>query len=252
MAAKKKNKKISIKQRRRKRIIKWTSIIILAATAITLFLLSDLFNIKEVKVTNNNKVSKEEIISLSQIHTNENMFKFLKLKAIERIKSNSYIEEVKIHRKINGTVEIIVKERVATYMLKLEEENVAYINNQGYILDITTEKIEKPIIIGYITENIEKGERLDIKDLKKLDSVIKIMNTAKERQIAEKITTINIENDQDYLFEMGNDGKLIHFGDAKNINDKFVKLMAVLEDTEGQAGEIFLQNIDKIYFRKEV
>ena len=45
---------------------------------------------------------------------------------------------------------------------------------------------------------------------------------------------------------------MIHFADSKSINDKFVKLVAVLEDTVGEKGEIFLKNVDKIYFRKEV
>ena len=50
-------------------------------------------------------------------------------------------------------------------MLNMEEEQFAYINNQGYILEISSEKIEKPIILGYSTENIEPGKRL-MKSLK--------------------------------------------------------------------------------------
>ena len=104
MSAKKsKPKKKSNSNNRKKRfkIVKWTSLIILTFTALAIFLLSDLFNIKEIKVLSNNKLSAEEIIYLSNIKTNENMFKFLKIKAIEDIKQNPYIETVKIHRKLN-------------------------------------------------------------------------------------------------------------------------------------------------------
>ena len=252
MSPKKKNKKINIKKKKRIKILKWTSLIILIIAAITIFLLSDIFNIKEIKVSNNNKVSEEEIILLSGIKANENMFKFFKLKAIEKIKTNPYIEDVTIHRKLNGIIDIKVTERVATFMLALEEEQFGYINNQGYILELSNEKIEKPVLTGYETEPIEVGNRLNVEDLKNLNTVIKIVKTAEERQIENKITKIDFENNQNILITMESEGKLIHFGNEKNINDKFVKLIAVLEDTAGQNGEIFLKNIDKVYFRKEV
>ena len=222
----------SKKKKIRLRIIKWTSLFVLMVVIIVLFLLSDIFNVKEISVSDNNKVTSEEIISLSGIEINENMFKILKLKTIEKIKTNPYIEEVAIHRKLNGNVEINVKERETTFMLNPEEEQYVYINNQGYILEETTESIDKPIIVGYTTENIEVGRRLDIKDLKKLNTVIKIISAAKEKELADKITSINIENDQDYIVIMKNEGKTIHFGDEKNMNDKFVKLTAVLQDAE--------------------
>lgn len=231
MSPKKKNKRISLKQKRRRKILKWTSIIVLLITAGTLFLLSSVFNIKQINVTGNSKVSSEEIISSSGIKTGENMFKFLKIKAKENIKKNPYVEEVNIKRKINGTIEISIIERVSTYMLAMEENEVAYINNQGYVLEISTETIEKPTIIGYSTENIEAGMRLNLEDLKKLNSVIKIMKAAEEKNILDRITSVNIESSQDITFTMEEDGKTIHFGDEKNINDKFVKLIAVLDDT---------------------
>lgn len=231
MSPKKKNKRISVKQKRRRKILKWTSLIILGITAITLFLLSSVFNIKKIDVVGNTKVTSEEIISSSEIKTGENMFKFLKLKARDNIKKNPYIEEVKIKRKLNGTIEINISERVATYMLALEESQFAYINNQGYVLEISTDTIEKPIILGYKTETIEEGTRLNLEDLKKLNHVIKIMKATEEKGVLEKVTSINIENNQDIILAMDDEGKVIHFGDEKNINDKFVKLIAVLEDT---------------------
>ena len=244
-------KKTTKNNKKRLKIVKWTSLSILVLTAITIFLLSDLFNIKEIKVLDNNKLTGAEIIQLSKIEIDQNMFKFLKIKAIENIKTNPYIETVKIKRKLNGTVEIKVTERVATFMLPIDEE-YAYINNQGYILEKNPERLEIPEIIGYTTENLEPGERLDIPDLKKLNFVIQILSSAKEKGLAEKITNINIENDENFIIVMEEEGKTINFGNSKEINDKFVKLTAVLEDTAGEKGEVFLQNIDKVYFRKEV
>ena len=256
MQSKKKNVKKSSKKtknkKRKLKIIKWTSLCIITVGAVTLFLLSDLFNIKQVKIINNSKVLTEEIINLSGIKINENMFKFFGFQVEEKIKQNPYIETAKVYRKIDGTIEIEVKERVTTYMLALEEGQYAYINNQGYILEKSLEKLQVPVLTGYSSENIEPGLRLEIKDLEKLNTVIQIMNTAKERNLSLKISNIDIENEQDFLITMDAENKLIHFGDSSYISEKFVKLIAVLEDTVGQKGEIFVKNINKIYFRNEV
>ncbi len=82
------------------RVIKCTSLIILSIGALTMFLLSDLFNIKQIKVVNNNKISAQEIINLSGLKIDENMFKFLKIKVTESIKTNPYVESVNVHRKL--------------------------------------------------------------------------------------------------------------------------------------------------------
>lgn len=96
-----KKQKISKKKKKRLKILKWTSLFVLALVAITLFLLSDIFNIKEIKVINNRKISSKEIQELSTLQVDENMFKFLKMTVEEKIKQNPYIETVAIHRKLD-------------------------------------------------------------------------------------------------------------------------------------------------------
>lgn len=246
----KSKKHISKKKKKRLKIIKWTSLFILTVGAISLFLLSDLFNIKEIKVINNNKISAQEIIELSSLKTNENMFKFLRMSVEEKIKQNPYIESADIDRKLNGTIEIEVTERVATYMLLLENQ-YAYINNQGYILEINEEKLELPIISGYTTESLEPGKRLEEDDLKKLDTVIQIIKMANERTLENKITNINIEDEKDFLLSIESESKIIHFGNSSNINDKFINIKAVLNDTVGQKGEIFVKDLNKVFFRED-
>lgn len=245
-----KKQNLSKKKKRRFKILKWTSLFVLVVGGITLFLLSDVFNIKEIKVLNNSKISAQEITELSTLKVNENMFKFFKIGVEEKIKQNPYIESVDIDRKLDGTIEIEVIERVTTYMLLLENQ-YAYINNQGYILEITDVKLEVPTITGYVTENLETGKRLIEEDLKKLDTVIQVIKTAGEKGLENKITNINIEDEKDFLLTMESENKLIHFGDSSNINDKFIMLKAVLEDNVGQKGEIFVKDLNKVFFRED-
>ena len=126
-----------------------------------------------------------------------------------------------------------------------------YINNQGYILEISEIKLEVPTITGYVTEKLEPGQRLEEPDLKRLNTVIQIVKTAEEKELDKKISDINIENERDFLITMESENKLIHFGDSSNVNDKFINIDAVLKDTVGQKGEIFVKDLNKVFFRED-
>lgn len=241
-------KKISKKQemaiKKRKLILKIIRTIILIGILIgTLIyiLLSPLFNIKDVTVTGNNKLSKEEIISLSEIRTEENIFKTSKNDIKNRIKTNPYVENVKIRRKLPDKVEILVVERVATYMLPFANSYV-YINNQGYMLEITSQKANLPIITGFSTpeENLHEGERLLSEDLVKLGEVLQIIESANANGIQELITKIDISNRQDYTIMLEKEKKLVHMGDVSNLSTKMSYINKIIQDEAGIEGEIFV------------
>lgn len=249
-------KKVVTKKTQRKKetkanVLKWTTIIIISLTGLVLILLSDLFNIKEINVLNNNNVSTEEIINLSGIKKDENMFKFLNAKIKAKLKENAYIEDVQIKKNLNGTVLLDIKERDTAFMLKIEA-GYAYINNQGYILEKTTETKDVPIIEGYETKDLEVGTRLINEDLKKLDTIVQIMETSKNKQFDVLITEIDITNKSDYILKIQSENKIVHFGDCSNINEKMLWTIAIVEQEKGHEGEIFVNDISKIFFREKV
>lgn len=61
---------------------------------VTFFLLSPIFNIKNINVSGNSKISSEEILSLSQLRKDENIFKINKQDTREKVKQNAYIDTV--------------------------------------------------------------------------------------------------------------------------------------------------------------
>lgn len=232
---------------------KWLFIILLLLTAIVIFMLSSIFNIKEIKVVNNSKISTEEIINLSTLKIDNNMFKTTNKTIRDNIKTNAYIENVKIKRSINGTVTLNIIERKPTYMLKFANAYV-YINNQGYMLEMSETPLELPAITGFKTpsEQIKEGNRLEVEDLKKLEDVIKIMNSAVETTFASKITEIDISDSNNYKLSITSENKVVDFGTATNINVKLLKIEEIVEKEKGKEGEIYFQNSEKTVFREKV
>ena len=241
------------KPKKTKKIIKWTCLIVIILATIILFMMSSVFNIKEIKVINNNIISAEEIINLSTLKTDTNMFKTTNRIIKNSLKTNAYIEDVKIKRNFNGVITLDITERKPTYMLKLNNEYV-YINNQGYMLEISNTPLQVPIIIGYETptEEIKEGNRLVINDLKKLEDVIKIMNSASDKSFLDTITSIDITDETNYKLIIESENKIVQFGDIKNTNIKMLRIEEVIKQEKGKAGEIYFQNSEKIIFREKV
>lgn len=236
--------------------IKMLIISILVLIAIIAAMLSPLFNIKNIQVVGNTILSSEEIISLSGIKTEENMFKVMKLKTIDRIKENAYINEVAIHKKLPNTIEIQVKERKPSFMLEYGNGYV-YLSNQGYMLEISSIKKDIPTILGTTTskENYKPGNRLNKDDLEKLGTVIKIMAVAKTHNIENLITTIDISNSDNYTLRLEQEKKTVYLGDCSYLETRMSSLMSILENEKDIEGEIFINmniNTRKPYFRESI
>lgn len=252
-----KQQQIAIKKKKAiLKIVKVLTLIIVIIGVSIYVALSPLFNIKEINVTGNSKLSKEEIISLSELKTDENTFKVSKKNIKNKVKANAYIENVKIRRKLPDKVEIIVVERVATYMIPFANSYI-YINNQGYMLEITSQKAEMPAIVGISTpeEELHEGQRLISEDLVKLGEVLQIMESANANELVDLITKIDISNRQDYILTLEKEKKAIHLGDVSNLSTKMAYVKKILNDEKGVEGEI-LVNTDLtnkgVVFREKV
>lgn len=223
------------------RLIKWTSLVILLIGGGVCFLLSSFFNVRNIVISGNEKITQETITSLSGIELEQNTFKISKSKVEQAIKTNAYIDSVKIKRKLPETIEIQVVERKPAYMLTLGNAYV-YMNTQGYLLEISQEKLKAPIITGILTpeDQIQEGNRLCTEDLQKLSNVIQIMDSANNNDIGDLVTKINISNKQDYILELKSEKKNVHVGDTSNLSTKMLYIKKVLQNEKKKEGDIFV------------
>lgn len=218
---------------------------------------SPIFNIKEIQVTNNNITPSDTIISLSELKLDENIFKFNKYNVKNKIKENAYIEDVKIHRKIPNVVQIEITQRQPKYSIDFMGK-YAYINSQGYILEVTDTNNGLPIIQGISTneEEIVPNSRLNEDDLTSLENIIKIMDIAKENNLDTKVTSIDITNKNQYSIYIQEEKKRIHLGENTNLGNKMLYAISIMEKEKGIEGDIYvngdLNNKFQPYFREKV
>lgn len=258
-------KKISPEEERKRRIRKEKRLkIIKAILKIILFiaiiagiaaflLVSPVFNIKEISVSGNNKIQATEIESLSQLNIEQNIFRFSKETVKNNIKQNAYIDSVEIKRKLPNKIEINVTERTPAYQIKFGNA-FAYIDEKGNILEINEEDLKLPLITGYKTqvEDFKAGNMMQEEDVTKLDTVNSIIRVSKSNEIYDMITSIDITNDEEYKVEFKGEGKTAYLGDASNINDRILLLKEILLKEKGNQGEIFINDLNKVFFREKV
>ncbi len=247
------NTKKSKKSKIIKGIVKWTFLLSALVASFIYFMMSPLFDLATVEVINNEKINSDTIISLSGLTIGENVYKTSTKQIQKNIKQNAYIESVQIKRQLPNKILINVKERKATYMLEYAT-SFAYINNQGYILEISEEKLNVPVITGYTTsqEEIKTGSRMNNEDLEKLSTVLKIMESANVNGIVDLVSKINIQNKQNYELILESEKKTVYLGDASNLSNRMLYLKAILEQEKGVEGEIFINgdlNKQDVYFR---
>lgn len=249
--AKKKKRKINTKVI--KAILKILCLIGLIAGTIAFLMISPIFNIAEIEITNNKKISKDTYISLSGIKYGENIYRINKKDIEEKIKSeNAYVQDVKIKRVLPNKLTIEVQERTATYMIELDGTYM-YLDNQGYILEKSKEKLEVPILLGIETdkENIKVKNRLCEEDLQKLNKVLEIYRAASTTEINSLITKMDISDTSNYKLILESEKKTVHLGEATDLVNKFKWIKTIIESERDKKGDIYANrdlNSQPVYF----
>ncbi len=277
-----KNKKKNEKQKNKKqstsnvkKIFKRLFIlIILFAAAMCFFFLSPMFNVQEIIVENNSIISSDTIRSLSSIQLYKNIFLINKSEVKNNILREPYIENVEISRVLPDKIKITVTERYEKYLIEYAEGKYIVIDGQGYVLEVINEKNELPILTGIQTdtsqliqinnnENEENNEnnsspRLCEDDLEKLEIVGSIVATAKNYELYDYITKINIADEDEIVLELESEGKTVYLGDCTQLYARFEYLKTIIDAEKGKKGKIFvngtLQDIpgERAYFREDI
>lgn len=269
---KKKNKKTSKKIKKRPqmhekrrlawdRIVKLFLVICLFVGAGAFLCLSPMFNVQEIIVENNSIIPADTIRSLSGVELYKNIFMIDKLDANERIQENPYINNVKVSRVLPNKVKIVVEERKEKYLLEFAEGKHVILDGQGYILGVATEQKALPILVGART-NIEeliqvKGNknRLCEKDLKRLETVANIIQTAQNYEVDTFITKIDIFDGDNIKLILESEGKTVYLGNCTDLNTRILFMKEMLNSQKGKKGEMFINgdlSQKRVFFRENV
>lgn len=255
-ASQKKDKLSKKTLEKKKPFTEWMIAFVIIIAAIAFVLVSGTFDVAEIVVENNQTISAEKIISFSGIQKGTNIFAVSKKNVKNRLKELSYLNDVKVKKVLPNKIELIAEERTVDFSMQLANSYV-YIDKQGYVLEISTQAPQVPVIIGFTTDlsNIKENDQLVQEDLQKMNMVLKIMEMAQNVNLEKLITRIDVSNKMNYTIYLDTENKIAYLGDGSQLNIRFLYVKKLLEYYQGKSGEIVVNvdlNSEYVYFRETV
>ena len=211
-------------------------IILAVIIGLVVFALSPVFSISTIVIKGNSNVTNDEINSKMDVKVGDNIF----LKNINKIKNSikeiTFVKDVKITRSLPST-----------FIVNVE-------------IDVTKEKREGiPILQGEETtdDEIAVGKRLVVDDLKKLNTVLKIIEVSKSNDINNLISRIGIDGTNNYSIVFESKGITAHLGNCSDLSTRILEVKSILAEVEGKEGDIFIdmdlnEEDSYPYFREKV
>lgn len=216
------------KKRRKKRYILKFFILLMLIAGIYMFLTSSIFDIKSIVVNDCRYHTKEQILEKSKVKIGDNMFKLSIRKASAELLKEPYIKEAVIKRKPPSMVEISIVERREFATVLLGKKYVT-IDPDGMILSKSEVVPAVPLIEGIKIEKAKIGQALIAESNSRYSSIMSVLRSAEENEIAVKKIKVDSSNLKVYVFD-----SLYFVGTPKNLNKNMKNISKVLRNMATQ------------------
>ena len=188
------------------------------------------FQVSNIIVLGNSKMTPEEIESRLNILLEKNTFLLDKQKIKEAFSSDPYIESVEISSKFPKTAIFNIKKRQAVATVKFSG-GFLVIDENGAVLESTQElsKIVKPLISGIEVTQVKLGEKLDIENHDIFGLIQSVITNVRSAKLLNNISQIEITGDSEILMTTPQ-GVNVLLGKGENLNEKMLILNQILID----------------------
>jgi hypothetical protein len=221
---------------------------------------STFFNVKNIEVTGDQRVSKQDIIYLAAVSENDNIFSINIFVMEKKIATHPWVQSATIKRKLNSTLIFNIKEEVPLAIVKIENLADIIINTSGKPFKEYNPKNDDldnlPVISGLELTSLNNKYLFNGDLFNSIMGVLKINSFSAIKQvIGDKKTGITIETDDIFNRKEENDESTIKiklgFDDFKEKLKKAQKISDYMTKNypEKAIGSMDLFNIEKIFIK---
>ncbi|MCC5911868.1 MAG: FtsQ-type POTRA domain-containing protein [Clostridiaceae bacterium] len=189
---------------------------------------SDFLNLEEINVKQNTELAEEEIIEASRLITNRNILQYNLSEIEDNLKTHPYIKDAQVTRKLPRTITITVAER-EKYAIIPYMGSYIYIDQDKVVLEAYSGGLIEglPLVTAVEFNSFKVGEKIDIANYHLLDKVMELIQVAKEMEIIEMISEINM-GDENNIKLMTFDGVEVLLGQTVDPIYSMVALKEIL------------------------
>lgn len=190
---------------------------------------SELFETKSIQIKGNTIMNDDEIIKKFDIKTDKNIFMYNTNNIVKELKSNPYIEDVKIKRNLPNKLEITIKEK-EIYAILRDGKDYCYIDNKANLIE-KIKHIEKEDIVKVDLAYIIEDNSVKFKDKEEKNDLIDLLEALKEYNLSKKINEINFEKDNKINMST-NDNIQVKLNKDNDIKYNISRLSAIIADLQ--------------------
>ena len=208
------------------------------------FLVSPVFTIKNIEITEMEKYTKDEICEMVNIKEGMNMFLFNRFSAMKTLKSNTYIESAKISYKLPDTIAITIDERkVRGYVPYMG--SYLYIDEEGRVLEVSSEMNRAlPVVYGLNFNSFTLGEKIEAENKEAFDIMVNIAYLMSKYELLDMVVKIDVSNPDKILAYVNK--VEVNLGDMSNGDRKIRTMAEVIKNiNENDRGSLDLSDLSK-------
>lgn len=207
------------------------------------FIRSDFFALRNIKIVNNNILTKSEIDDLSKITTGKNIFTYDLKKIDSNIRQSKYVKDVTVTRKIPNSLIINISEKQVYCALEGEDDYYYVDKNMHYIDKLKKQNLKENCLIVNIDFFI-KNNKIYFKREKDKISLVELIENINNYGLDKKVDKIDfLENDKISL-KIGKNMEAI-IDENKNMKNQISKLTKVLIDLQNR--DVYYGKIDMTF-----
>lgn len=223
--------------------------ILLVILFIYICISSSIFELKQIDVDGNSKITKSDIIKIGDIETGKNIFKYNLNDVEKKLLVNPYIKYVKVSRKFPDKLVITIKEN-SEYAIIKEGASYIYIGENGLVLseqkDINNKKI--PLVSGIEIKNKKLNTKIKINSDKSNDIILAI-DTLKKNNMSRKVESIKINKNKMYMKTDDNTNIVLKLDEDIEYNINRLKAILVdLKSNNKKGGNIDLTSKEQAIY----
>lgn len=223
--------------------------ILLVILFIYICISSSIFELKQIDVDGNSKITKSDIIKIGDIETGKNIFKYNLNDVEKKLLVNPYIKYVKVSRKFPDKLVITIKEN-SEYAIIKEGASYIYIGENGLVLseqkDIKNKNI--PLVSGIEIKNKKLNTKIKINS-DKSNYIILAIDTLKKNNMSRKIESIKINKNKMYMKTDDNTNIVLKIDEDIEYNINRLKAILVdLKSNNKKGGNIDLTSKEQAIY----
>lgn len=223
--------------------------ILLVILFIYICISSSIFELKQINVDGNSKITKSDIIKIGDIETGKNIFKYNLNDLEKKLLVNPYIKYVKVSRKFPDKLVITIKEN-SEYAIIKEGASYIYIGENGLVLseqkDIKNKNI--PLVSGIEIKNKKLNTKIKINSDKSNDIILAI-DTLKKNNMSRKVEIIKINKNKMYMKTDDNTNIVLKIDEDIEYNINRLKAILVdLKSNNKKGGNIDLTSKEQAIY----